>query len=77
MELFRISPGGDVRLLRAPDGRWLAWPASEGFHLQVAESLGLDFRTRKDLQSASYLFSAGDIPEDWSSLADLVDKMQI
>lgn len=76
-ELFRTSPKGAVRALKAPDGRWLAWPAADGFHIEIAESQGLDFKNRKHLQSASFLFSANDIPDDWSSLADLVDRMQL
>lgn len=59
--LLADAPDGDVRALRAPDGRVYAWAAHAARHVEVATSLNLPFADRTQLQAASYRFSRGDV----------------
>lgn len=55
------APHGDVRALRAPDGKIYMWPANEAMHRDIATNFDLPFKTLKDLQSSSYLFNRADV----------------
>lgn len=61
VRLLADAPDGDVRALRAPDGRVYAWAAREARHVEVAAALDLPFDTRAQLQAASYLFNRGHV----------------
>jgi len=55
------APHGDVRALKAPSGDVYLWPANEALHRDIAMSFDLPFKTRQDLQRASYLFNRKDV----------------
>lgn len=60
VRLLENAPDGDVRALRAPNGKIYAWSAHEARHVEVATALDLPFSTRAELQAASYLFNRRD-----------------
>ncbi|TXN34226.1 hypothetical protein FV232_28225 [Methylobacterium sp. WL30] len=60
VRLLADAPDGDVRALRAPNGKIYAWSAHEARHVEVAAALDLPFGTRSQLQAASYLFNRRD-----------------
>lgn len=79
-ELARLladAPGGNVRALRTPDGRILAWAAADARHVEVAAALDLPFETRAHLQAASYLFDRRDVEAagDFTDFEDLVRRL--
>lgn len=73
--LLADAPDGDVRALRAPDGRVYAWAAHIACHVEVATSLDLPFADRAQLQAASYRFNRGDV-EALGAFADFEEAMQ-
>ena len=75
-DLLRMSRHTEsFRAIRDPQtGDIHAWPANEARHVDVANSLGLNFRMREDLQRNSFLFSRAQLEqaEGARDLADLV-----
>jgi hypothetical protein len=55
------APHGDVRALKTPAGDVYMWPANEALHRDIAMSFDLPFKTRQDLQRASYLVRRKDV----------------
>ena len=50
------GPGGTVRAIRDPvTGDCFAWPADAARHAEMALRLGLEFRTRQDIQRHSFV----------------------
>ena len=77
LRLLAEAPGGNVRALRAPNGRVYAWPAEDARHIEVAATLDLPFETRAHLQAASYLFNSSDVEAagDFTDFEDLVSRL--
>ena len=75
IRLLADAPGGDVRALRAPDGRVYAWAAHAARHVEVATTLDLPFADRAQLQTASYRFNRGDV-EAVGAFADFEDLVR-
>lgn len=75
-EIVRLAreSDGDVRVLRAPNGDWLAWPANEALHVDVASTLGLDFRNREALSRNSYLIDPAYF-EGAGNIGDAVKRL--
>lgn len=71
------APHGDVRALKAPSGDVYMWPANEAMHVDIADNFDLPFKTRQDLQKASYLFNKKDVDAlgKFSDFDDLVSKL--
>lgn len=54
--LQMAGPGGAVRAIRDPaTGDCFAWPAGAARHAEVVLRLGLEFRTRQDIQRNSFV----------------------
>lgn len=77
IHLFSNTADGNVRALRAPDGKIYAWAAHEARHVEVATALDLPFKTRPQLQAASYLLSQIDVEAagDFANFDDLVERI--
>lgn len=75
--LLADAPDGDVRALRAPDGRIYAWFSREARHVEVASALDLPFTTRAELQTASYRFNRRDVAAlgTFTDFEDLVKRL--
>lgn len=71
------APHGDVRALRAPNGDVYLWPANEAMHVDIADTFDLPFKTRQELQRASYLFNKKDVDAlgRFKNFDDLVQKL--
>ena len=78
-DLLRMSRDTEsFRAIRDPQsGDIHAWPASEARHIDVVNSLGLDFRTKTELQKNSFLFSRAQLEaaEGAHDLDELVKMM--
>lgn len=62
--LEKLARGGSFRALRDPaTGDIYAWPANEALHADVAQKLGLDFRTRNEVLKNSFLYSKEQLEE--------------
>lgn len=72
------APHGDVRALRAPNGDVYMWPANEAMHVDIADNFDLPFKTRQELQKASYLFNKGDVDKlgKFADFDDLVTRLK-
>ena len=57
LDLLRLAaPGGAVRAIRDPaTGDCFAWPAGAARHAEAALRLGLEFRTRQEIQRNSFV----------------------
>lgn len=71
------APHGDVRALRAPNGDVYLWPANEAMHVDIADTFDLPFKTRQELQKASYLFNKADVDklDRFKNFDDLISKL--
>lgn len=73
--LWLAGPGGTVRAIRDPaTGTCFAWKAGDARHAEVANRLGLIFRTRHDLQQHSFVIEYGQI--EATEAADLVGVLR-
>ena len=75
--LLAEAPHGDVRALKTPAGDVYAWPANEAMHVDIASTFDLPFKTRQELQSASYLMNKKDVDAlgKYSNFDELVAKL--
>ena len=75
--LLAEAPHGDVRALKTPSGDVYAWPANEAMHVDIASTFNLPFKTRQDLQSASYLMNKKDVDAlgKYANFDELVAKL--
>ncbi len=75
MEMARN--GESFRAIRDPaTGDSYAWPASEAMHIDMAQKLGFDFKSRRELQRNSYLFDRAQL-EDAKGARDLDDLLKM
>ena len=77
IHLFNNATDGNVRALRAPDGKIYAWAAHDARHVEVATALNLLFKTRPQLQAASYLLSWSDVETagNFGNFDDLIERI--